>query len=151
MSNTTKSIDPERDTIPSGGRPKIEITKRDISQIEQFSSIGLTSKEIASMLGISRPTYQRWFRDPEVLSAISRGKAQGLALVGKALQDKALNGDTHAMVWYEKTRGKRTDRVEIVQQDDAEAITRLIGVMTPDQLQRVANGESPSEVLGRDA
>ena len=146
-----ESISKTRETESSGGRPKIKLTARDINQIEQFSAIGLTQKEIASMLEISNRTYQKWVQDPQVIASISRGRAKGLTAVGKALHDKAIGGDTQAIMWYEKTRGKRTDKIEVVQQDQAQAITRLIGVMTPDQLQRVANGESPSEVLGSES
>ena len=145
-----ETIGKHRETEFSGGRPKLEITARDINQIENLSAIGMSQKEISHILEISPRTYSSWSKNEDVFAAISRGKAKGLAAVGKALHDKAIGGDTSAMMWYEKTRGRRTDRVEVVQQDQAQAITRLIGVMTPDQLQRVADGESPTEVLGSD-
>ena len=103
------------------------------------------------MLGIGTKTMQNWVKNDEVLAAVKRGKSMGLTTVGKALFDKAQGGDVTAQIWYEKTRGKRTDRVEVVQEDQSRALTQLIATMDPDQLIRVANGESPAEVMGGNA
>ena len=103
------------------------------------------------MVEVGETTFERWVQLPEVLGAIKKGRSNGLTVVGKALFDKAASGDVTAQIWYEKTRGKRSDRVEVVQEDQSAAIQRLISSMTPEQLQRVANGESPQQVLGGDA
>jgi len=148
--------DPTRSVIrppkgSRGGRPRFEITLRDLTQIERFAAIGLTQREIALMVEVSQRTFEKWCQSKEVIAAIEKGRANGLAVAGKALHDKMVAGDIAAIIWYEKTRGRRTDRIEVVQEDQSQAIQRLISTMTPDQLQRVANGESPSEVLGSNA
>jgi predicted DNA-binding protein (UPF0251 family) len=148
--------DPTRPVIKPGrgsrgGRPRFEITPRDLTQIERFAAIGLTQREIACMVEVSQRTFEKWAQSAAVIAAIQKGRANGLAVAGKALHDKMVAGDVTAIIWYEKTRGRRTDRIEVVQEDQSHAIQRLIATMTPDQLQRVANGESPSEVLGSNA
>lgn len=151
-----KARDPYRPVIKppkgsKGGRPRLEILPRDIHQIEKLAAIGLSQAEIAVMVEVAESTFELWAHHPEVIGAIKKGKAKGLTSVGNSLFNKANNGDVTAQIWYEKTRGKRTDRVEVVQEDQSQAITRLISTMTTEQLQRVANGESPSEVLGSNA
>lgn len=142
---------PARNKAPTGGRKALVIEPRDIHQIEQYAAIGLRVSEISALLGISERTFARWRQLPEVLAAYEKGKSGGLAAVGKSLFEKASGGDVTAQIWYEKTRGRRTDRVEVVADDQSQAISRLIGSMTAEQLQRVANGESPAQVMGTDA
>ena len=145
---------PNRPVVRAGkgsrrpGRPAYEISPRDIADVEKYAAIGLTAEEISYMLGIAPNTFAKWRQREDIIDAIKRGKANGLTLVGKSLFDKAVGGDVTAQIWFEKTRGKRTDRVEVVADDQSQAITRLIGSMTPEQLQRVAAGESPAQVLG---
>lgn len=151
-----RAKDPTRPVIKppkgsKGGRPRLEILPRDLHQIEKLAAIGLTQSEIAVMVEVADSTFEQWVKTPEVIGAIKKGRAAGLTSVGKSLFDKANAGDVTAQIWYEKTRGKRTDRVEVVQEDQSQAITRLIATMSPEQLQRVANGESPAEVLGSNA
>lgn len=143
-------LDPTRPTIKPGkpGRPRLRVTANDLVQIQRFAAIGLTFEEIAMMIGISLKQFQRWRERPDVYEAVQKGRAKALALVGKKLYEKATAGDMTAIIWFEKTRGKRSERVQVVNDDEAEAIQRQLAGMSTEQLQRVANGESPLEVLG---
>lgn len=150
-----KSIDPlhERESSSNGhgGRRKLVVTPRDLKQIEEFAAIGMTKTEIAMLIGISRRALFRWQKRPDVMDAIERGRARGLQMAGMNLWKKVKEGDMTAIIWFEKTRGKRSERVSVVHEDEAEAIQRQLSGMSTAQLERVANGESPSEVLGHDA
>lgn len=147
-----KQIDPTRTTVKTNpgkpGRPALEITARDLRQIEQFAGIGMTRAEIAHLIGITARQLHRWQEKPEVLAAIERGRARSLSVVGKKLFEKAKQGDTTAIIWFEKTRGRRSERIQVVNEDDAARIQRQLPSMTTEQLERVANGESPIDVLG---
>ena len=48
-----ETLGKHRETEFSGGRPKLEITARDINQIENLSAIGMSQKEISHILDIS--------------------------------------------------------------------------------------------------
>jgi DNA-binding transcriptional regulator YiaG len=147
-----KQIDPTRTTVKTNpgkpGRPALEITARDIRQIEQFAGYGMTRGEIAHLIGITKRQLTRWQEKPEVLTAIERGRAKSLSVVGKKLFEMARDGDTTAIIWFEKTRGRRSDRIQVVNEDEAATIQRQLSSMTTEQLERVANGESPIDVLG---
>lgn len=146
----TAPIDRTRSVVRTGkqGRPRLEITHRDLHQIQQFAAIGLTKREIAMMIGITAKQLHVWEKHAEVADAIQRGRANGLAMAGKKLYDKVVAGDMTAIIWFEKTRGKRSERVQVVNEDEAAAIQQQLAGMSTEQLQRVANGESPLEVLG---
>jgi transposase-like protein len=152
---STRALNAERALVKtenaSGGRPRLAIEPRDLAQIEQFGALGLTQAEIAPLLGVSSTTFENWLRQyPEVYESWKRGKSKGLAVAGKALHDKVKSGDVTAIIWYEKTRGRRSDRIEIVREDDYNTITSTISQLSVEQLQRIADGESPIDVLGND-
>lgn len=135
----------------SKGRPRLVIGPDDIKEIRTYAAIGLTMAEIASLLGVSAGTFSAWQANPDVYEAVQKGRTQALALVGKALFDKAKAGDLGSIVWFEKTRGKRSDRVVVVNEDEASRITRQIKGLSVDQLRRLADGEHPESVMGGDA
>jgi hypothetical protein len=150
---TTKAVDPLREVEKTGrrGRPRLVVTKRDLVQIEEFASIGMSRTQIAKLIGVSRMQLFRWMERPDVMDAIEQGQARALHSIGKRLYEKAIEGDLTAIIWFEKTRGKRSDRVSVVHEDEAAAIQQQLSGLSTAQLERIANGESPSEVLGADA
>ncbi|MEA5424279.1 hypothetical protein [Synechococcus sp. CCY9202] len=147
-----KQLDALRATTPvskgRGGRPRLTITPRDLHQIEQFAAIGLANAEIACLVGVSERTLYSWLHKPMVIAALKKGRANGLAVAGKKLWDRVNAGDLSAIIWFEKTRGRRSDRVQVINEDEAVDITRQLRAMTDDQLRRIADGQSPVDVLG---
>lgn len=92
-------------------RPRIEL---DISKIEEYAAQGLTQAEICLCLGIGESTLYRRKLDVEVLTeAIKRGKAKAASAISNVLYLKAMQGDTTAIIWYEKTRRGMTDKQAI--------------------------------------
>lgn len=93
------------------GRKRIDI---DIDRIEYLAGLGLTEAEICSSLGISEDTLgNRKKESTDFSEAIKRGKAKAAQQVSNALFDKAMQGDTTAIIWYEKTRRGMTDRTAV--------------------------------------
>ena len=93
------------------GRKKIEI---DIAEVERLAGLGLTQEEIALSLGISIRTLERRKDEMAVLTeAIKRGQTLANTEVANVLFDKAKAGDMTAVIWWEKTRAGRSDKVAV--------------------------------------
>lgn len=100
------------------------------------------------MLRIGRATFHRWRSIPEVLDAVEAGRADGLHQVGQALFKLAKSGNVPAAVWWERTRGNRSPEVRVVGTVESEQISERIKTLPIDLVRRLAEGESPQEVLG---
>jgi len=92
------------------GRQRIEI---DLAAVESAAADGLTEGEVAARLGISQDTITRRKKSSaDFADAIKRGRARADAEVTSQLFKKVRKGDLGAIIWYEKTRKKYSDRVE---------------------------------------
>lgn len=90
-------------------RPRIDI---DLDRVAELAGRGLTQAEICLVLGISEATLYNRKRESEVFTdAIKRGRAVAAEAVANKLYDMAVAGDLGAIVWWEKTRCGRTDKV----------------------------------------
>ena len=90
-------------------RPRIEI---DIAEIERLAGLGLTREEIALCIGVSETTIYNRQRESEVFeAAIKSGRANAARDISNKLFELAKAGDMTAIIWYEKTRCGRTDKV----------------------------------------
>lgn len=90
-------------------RPRIDI---DIEQVAELAGRGLSQAEICLVLGISEKTLERRKVEMSVLAdAIKRGRAVAADAVANKLYEMATKGDLGAIVWYEKTRCGRTDKI----------------------------------------
>ena len=83
----------------------------DIERIEDLAAAGLTLAEMSAALGVGERTlYRRKKHVAALADAIKRGQARGAETVSNALFQRALAGDTTAIIWYEKTRRGLSDR-----------------------------------------
>lgn len=90
-------------------RPRIDI---DIEQIAELAGRGLSQAEICLVIGISEDTLSRRKADSAAIAdAIKRGKARAASEIANRLYEMAKGGDLGAIVWWEKTRCGRTDKV----------------------------------------
>jgi len=87
----------------NAGRPAFEPTDHERKQVEAMSGYGLPIEQIAVLVrdGIDADTLRKHFAQ-ELIS----GKAKANAQVGKTLFQKAMGGDTAAMIWWSKTQMK---------------------------------------------
>jgi hypothetical protein len=83
------------------GRPAFEPTDAERRQVEAMSGYGLPLGQIAALVrdGIDSDTLRKHFRE-ELIS----GKAKANGQIGKTLFQKAIGGDTTAMIWWTKTQ-----------------------------------------------
>lgn len=124
---------------PGAGRPALEPSDNDRKQVEAMSGYGVPLDQIAAvtMGGISIDSLYEHFREELVA-----GKAKINAKVGQTLAQKALGGDTTAMIWWSKARMGFKEKVELehtgadggaikteatVVLDPSEAYKRLLG------------------------
>lgn len=81
------------------GRKKIEWNEYDAKMVESLSQYGVPQEEIAQRIGISVDTMATVYR-----AEILRGRGNANANVGKRLFQKAMDGDTTALIFWAKTR-----------------------------------------------
>lgn len=128
------------------GRPFVQISDRDLEQIEMLAGIGVNEANIAMVMGFSQKTLQRRKKDSErVRQAIELGKAKAEAKVAQSLYNLAVvDHNLSAIIWYEKTRCGRSDRshIEIIQAVESQMeqmLDRLQAVMEPDEYTNLLN------------
>jgi hypothetical protein len=87
--------------MPGAGRPAFEPTDAERKQVEALSGYGLPIDQIAVLVrnGIHVDTLRAHF-GAELVTG--KGKANGQ--IGKTLFQKAMGGDTAAMIWWSKTQ-----------------------------------------------
>ena len=77
----------------------------DPEKVESFAAQGLTMDQIASCLNICTATlYNRMGSELEVLEAIKRGRAKGIATISNALFQSGKGGNVTAQIFYLKNR-----------------------------------------------
>ncbi len=103
------------------GRKTIEI---DYDKVEQLAAQGLTERQIAESMGISRATVQRRkANDAAFEAAIKAGAARGLEAVTNALWENATQkGNVAAAIFYLKNRGGWTDKAQVEAQHSGEVV-----------------------------
>lgn len=101
---------------PGAGRKPFEFSEKDRNQVETLSGYGLPLEQIAVLIGdgISVESLVKHF--PKELTI---GKARANSAVSKTLFQKAVGGDTGAMVWWSKSqmRWAETQKHEVTGKD----------------------------------
>lgn len=86
---------------PGAGRPAFVPADHERQQVEALSGYGLPQDQIAVLIrgGIALETLREHFAK-ELVS----GKAKANGQIGKTLFQKAMGGDTAAMIWWSKAQ-----------------------------------------------
>jgi alpha-glucuronidase len=97
------------------GHPPIELTEEDIQKIESLAAKGLVQTEIAEALGICYDTFLQKKREyPQMIDAIKKGRAKGIAAVSNALFNNAVQGNNvAAQIFYLKARAQWKDNQSV--------------------------------------
>jgi hypothetical protein len=104
--------------MPGAGRPEFEPTDAERKQVEALSGYGLPIDQIAVLVrdSIHIDTLRKHFSNELVA-----GKAKANSGIGRTLFQKAMGGDTTAMIWWSKTqmRWAETQKHELTGADGA--------------------------------
>ena len=110
---------------PGAGRPRFVPTNDERKQVEALSGYGLPQDQIAILIrgGIALETLREYFAT-ELIS----GKAKANGQIGKTLFQKAMSGDTAAMIWWSKAqmRWAETQKHEHTGADGGEIVVQKI-------------------------
>lgn len=102
----------------NAGRMPFEPTDSERKQVEAMSGYGLPIEQIAVLVrgGIDSDTLRKHFA-----TELIAGKAKANSGVGRTLFQKAMGGDTAAMIWWSKTqmRWKEVQQHELTGVDGA--------------------------------
>lgn len=116
--SVVKKAGPNGGARPGAGRPAFEPTDAERKQVEAMSGYGLPIEQIAVLVrdGIDADTLRKYFA-----KELIAGKAKANSGVGRTLFQKAMGGDTSAMIWWSKTqmRWKETQQHELTGADGA--------------------------------
>jgi len=115
--------DDERE-INKGGRPLVELTEQQITELGALSAV-LNTNQIADYFGISHVTFKAIRdRDERVSFAYKNGKAKAIASIAGNLISQAKSGNTSAQMFYLKTQaGWREQEPE--QQSSNDSIQKI--------------------------
>lgn len=87
-------------------RPHLKITSELIKRAEALAAQGLTNEEIAHNLGVSPSClYAQKAKNKELMEAITRGKAKGIAVIANKCFELAKAGNMRAIEFFLERRG----------------------------------------------
>lgn len=116
--SVVKKAGPNGGAREGAGRKPFEPTENERKQVEAMSGYGLPIDQIAVLVrdGIDADTLRKYFA-----KELIAGKAKANSGVGRTLFQKAMGGDTSAMIWWSKTqmRWKETQQHELTGADGA--------------------------------
>ena len=83
------------------GPPTFKPTDQEREQVEQMSAVGIPQESICRVIrdGIDDKTLRKHFR-----KELDTAAAKANANIGNTLYNKAMGGDTSALIWWSKTR-----------------------------------------------
>jgi hypothetical protein len=83
-------------------------------KVQLLAGYGLRDFEICDVLGLRQGIFKRNKEfDQYLMEAMRIGNSVAQSRVGEALFKKALSGDVNAIRWYEQSRFRRTERVQV--------------------------------------
>jgi hypothetical protein len=92
------------------GKPLIEFTAEQTAEVERLAK-RLNCNRIAQYFGVSKNTFLRIReRQPEVMTAYQKGKAEAAEYVVSKLFENIDNNDTTAILFYLKTQEKWSEK-----------------------------------------
>lgn len=129
------------------GRPQIDPLPKDIVKIEKLAAEGCLQIEIARSCNVSKGVLQRWRREfPEVKEALEAGLAKEHKALHSILIEKALAGDTVALLFALKTRHGYREAAPVESESRLNVTITLPGALSPEQYEKeIGRGSTITE------
>ena len=108
-------------------------------QVTKLCLLGATDEELASFFNVVVATIYNWKnQEPTFLEAIKEGKEEADAAVAHSLYQKAIGGDSTAMIFWLKNRRKQNWRDK---HDIEQKTIHSFESMTDEQLEDIIRSE----------
>jgi len=82
-------------------------TEKDRKYVEQMAAVGTPQEDSALTMDIDPKTLRKYYRK-ELDTALIKANAK----IGSTLYNKAASGDTSSIIWWEKTRNGKSDKMD---------------------------------------
>lgn len=117
-----------------GGRPSHEPTEKDRNTVLAMAGYGIPQEDIAKVLGISRPTLEKHYREELDTGLVKANSAVARSLYEKALGDNS-SAVTAAIFWLKTRAGwKEPKQVEITGKDGDAVAMNVTTTINVDQM-----------------
>ena len=94
-----------------GARRKL--TDDELDQLRRLAGL-LNVDQVADYFAISRDNFEKMRADdPEIMEIYKKGRAGLVGKVAQTLVQKALDGDTQSLMFYLKTQGRWTEKLDV--------------------------------------
>jgi hypothetical protein len=105
-----------------------EPTDKTRLQVQQAAGLGLPHEQIGALIGVCDKTVRKYYQ-----TELALGKATASASIAKTLYNKAVAGDTTAMIWWTKAQMNwgETIRQELTGKDGEELKGLTVNFVKP--------------------
>ena len=119
-----------------GARRKL--TVEELDQLRRLAGL-LNLDQVADYFAISRDNFTVMRKeDPEILEIYNSGRSTTIGKVAQTLVQKALDGDTQSLMFYLKTQGRWTEKLDV----EVKGEVTLASALREMAQTRVIEGES---------
>lgn len=90
-----------------------KLTDDELDQLRRLAGL-LNVDQIADYFAISKDNFEKMrAADPEIMEIYKQGRAGLVGKVAQTLVQKALEGDTQSLMFYLKTQGRWTEKLDV--------------------------------------
>ena len=90
-----------------------KLTDDELDQLRRLAGL-LNVDQVADYFAISRDNFEKMRADdPEIMEIYKQGRAGLVGKVAQTLVQKALEGDTQSLMFYLKTQGRWTEKLDV--------------------------------------
>jgi hypothetical protein len=94
-----------------GARRKL--TDDELDQLRRLAGL-LNLDQVADYFAISQDNFEKMRKeDPEIMEIYRQGRSNTIGRVAQTLVQKALDGDTQSLMFYLKTQGRWTEKLDV--------------------------------------
>jgi hypothetical protein len=89
------------------------LTDDELDQLRRLAGL-LNVEQIAAYFGISKDNFDVMVKeDPEIMRIYQQGRSSTIGTVAQTLVRKALDGDTQSLIFYLRTQGRWTEKLDV--------------------------------------